>query len=240
MTTIDINTLTPEQKQAILSQMTPEELKTAAKTVENTKAENRKAYKDSVNEAVPTMINSLMNVSKALQDIKLEIFQGCKILLDFKADAYAIKQGQQSHSFTDSEGNGITYGFRVIDDWDDTVTAGEEIVKEVLESLIHDENSAMLVKTVNKLLKKDAKGNLKASRVLELRQIADEFKNERLIDGVDIIQKAYKPSRSSWFIEAWTTNPQGAKQSIPLSITSVDFPEGTNIEELFPNQKNEK
>jgi len=236
MEIINIHMLTAEQRQELLEIFPAEELKAAAKAAEASKIEARAAYKETVQDAVPDFIKTLLNISGMLSQAKLDLFQGCKILLDLKADAFSIKQGQQSHSFTDKDGNGITYGFRVIDDWDDSVTAGESIVKEVLESLIHDENSAMLVKTVNKLLKKDAKGNLKASRVLELRQVAEEFKNERLIDGVGIIQNAYKPSRSSWFIEAWTTNAQGVKHSIPLSITSVDFPEGTNIEELFPTE----
>lgn len=240
MTTIDFKALTPEQRAELLRNIPADELKAAARENESNKNDNRKAYKDTVNETVPLIIKSLLSVSDILQNTKLEVFQGCKTLLDFKSDAYAIKQGQQSHSWSDDKGNGVTYGFRIIDDWDDTVTAGESIVKEVLDSLINDENSAMLVKTVNKLLKKDAKGNLKASRVLELRQIAEEFKNERLIDGVDIIQKAYKPSRSSWFIEAWTTDAQGLKRSIPLSITTVDFPEGTVIENLFPIEKPEE
>ncbi|PTT24210.1 hypothetical protein DBR28_18600, partial [Chryseobacterium sp. HMWF028] len=81
---------------------------------------------------------------------------------------------------------------------------------------------------------KDAKGQLKSSRVLELRQLAEEFNDEKFKDAVEIIQDAYKPVRSAFFIEAYTTNPQGKKVFIPLSITAVDFPEGTNIQEIFP------
>lgn len=237
MTTIDINTLSPEERLKLLQSVAPEELKAAAKAVEAVKNESRATYKETVKESVPVFINTLLNISKMLSVAKLEVFQGLSILLEMKSEVYDIKQGQQGHSFSDDKGNGITYGFRVVDGWDDTVNAGIDKIKEVIESMAKDENSAKLVSTINKLLKKDAKGNLKSSRVLELRQLAEEFNDEKFTDAVGIIQDAYKPERSAFFIEAYTTNAQGKKEFIPLSITSVDFQAGTIIENLFPIEK---
>jgi hypothetical protein len=234
MTTIDLNSLSPEQIKEILNQVSPEELKNTLQEKENQKEKDRKAYKDLVNSSVPTLVGALAAVSEELSILKLDIFEGLKTLLDLKQDAYQVKQGQQTHTFTDDQGNGITYGFRVVDGWDDTVNAGIDKIKEVIESMAKDENSAKLVSTVNKLLKKDAKGHLKSSRVLELRQLAEEFNDDQFSDAVKIIQDAYKPVRSAFFIEAYTTNAQGKKVYIPLSITSVDFPDGTEIEDLFP------
>lgn len=234
MDTININTLTPEQRQELLQSISPEELKAAAKAAEASKSEARAAYKETVKDAVPGFINTLLNISGMLSKAKLDLFQGLNILLEMKSEVYDIKQGQQGHSFSDDRGNGITYGFRVVDGWDDTVNAGIDKIKEVIDSMAKDDNSAKLVTTINKLLKKDAKGNLKSSRVLELRQLAEEFNDDKFKDAVEIIQDAYKPVRSAFFIEAYTTNAMGKKVFIPLSITAVDFPEGTNIEEIFP------
>lgn len=234
MTTIDINALSAEQKAEFLKQFSADDLKAVLKTAEEQKSEDRKAYKESVNEAIPVAINALKSVSLALQLSKLDVFQTLKILLDLKASAFDVKQGQQSHTFSDDKGNSIIFGFRVNDGWDDTVNAGIDKIKEVIEGLSHDENSAKLVSAIDKLLKKDGKGNLKASRVLELRQLAKDFDDAKFNDAVEIISQAYKPVRSAFFIEGYTTDPQGKKQSIPLSITSVDFPEGTVIEDLFP------
>jgi hypothetical protein len=234
MKTIDFNTLTPEQRAELLKQADPAELKASLAEKEQRKAEDRKAYKESVNEAVPVFIKILKAISRDLSRAKKEIFEGLKFLLDLKAEAFDIKQGQQTHTFSDDKGNSIVYGFRVIDDWDDTVNAGIDKIKTVIDGLANDENSAKLVNAVNRLLKKDAKGNLKASRVLELERLADDFNDEKFFDAVDIIKKSYKPLRSSFFIEAYETDAQGKKQNISLSITSVDFPEGTVIEDLFP------
>ena len=87
---------------------------------------------------------------------------------------------------------------------------------------------------INRLLKKDAKGNLKASRVLELTRVAKEFDNPAFTDAVTIIAQAYRPQRSAFYIEANTLNEQGKKCNIPLSLSSVDFPPGTDIKHLFP------
>ncbi|WP_139423005.1 DUF3164 family protein [Chryseobacterium mulctrae] len=239
MTTIDIKALSPEQIKELLSQASPEDLKNTLQEKENQKDQDRKAYKELVNTAVPSLVGILLGLSQDLSIIKVTIFEGLRTLLDLKQDAYQVKQGQQSHSFTDDQGNGISYGFRVIDGWDDTVNAGIDKIKEVVESMAKDENSAKLVSVINKLLKKDAKGNLKSSRVLELRQLAVELNDEKFSDAVKIIQDAYKPIRSAFFIEAYTTDPQGKKVYIPLSITSVDFPEGTVIEDLFPLESEE-
>ena len=240
MSTIDFTQLTPEQKADFLKQLSPEELKSAVAAKVSQQDEDRKAYKEMVNEAVPSFIQVIKSTSEALAKVKLDIFEGLKFLLDQKAEAFQVKQGQQTHTFSDQEGNGITYGFRVVDGWDDTVNAGVDKIKQFLESLAQDENSAKLVTAINKLLKKDANGNLKSSRVLELRQLADEWKDEQFVDAVNIIQSAYRPVRSAFFIEAWYTNPQGKKVYYPLSISAVDFPEGTKIEDLFPIEKEQE
>ncbi|WP_157849260.1 hypothetical protein [Flavobacterium sp. Root420] len=46
-------------------------------------------------------------------------------------------------------------------------------------------------------MKKDAKGNLKGSRVLELQKLTKEFNIEEFTDGVEIIASSFKPVRSS-------------------------------------------
>ncbi|TYO83764.1 uncharacterized protein DUF3164 [Elizabethkingia miricola] len=240
MTTIDFNALTAEQRAELLKNIPADELKASIQAQTKQKDEDRKAYKEIVNEAVPQIVQVAKNLSTMLSQGKFDIFNSLRFLLDQKAEVFEIKQGQQSHTFSDDKGNGITYGYRSIDGWDDTVNAGIDIINEVIESFATDEKSAKLVTVINKLLKKDAKGNLKSSRVLELQQLADELAIERFTDGVNIIKNAYRPVRSAFFIESWYTNAQGKKEYYPLSISSVDFPEGTIIEDLFPIENTEE
>ena len=161
--------------------------------------------------------------------MKLDIFKGVTGLLELKDKAYGIKDEQRSHTFTTAAGDSITLGYRVNDGWDDTVGSGIAKVNQFIESLAKDEDSAKLVKTINQLLKKDAKGNLKSNRVIELDKLTKDFDNSEFTDGVEIIKAAYKPVASCYFIEASTKNANGKDVSIPLSISSVDFPEGTTL-----------
>ena len=164
-----------------------------------------------------------------MQKAKLETFKGVTDLLELKEKAYNIKDDQRSHTFTTENGDSLTLGYRVNDGWDDTVGTGIAKVGKFIDSLARDEESAKLVKTINQLLKKDNKGNLKSNRVIELQKLTEEFNDPEFTDGVDIIMKAYTPVKTCFFIEASTKDKQGKDVSIPLSISSVDFPEGTEL-----------
>ncbi|MBS9774999.1 MAG: DUF3164 family protein [Tenacibaculum sp.] len=217
-----------------LSNLSEKELKEELKNRKAQKENDRKAYKELVNESLPQIMMRIKGVSGDLQTAKLYLFESLKILLDTKCEVYDSQGENQSHTFSDEQGNTITYGFRVIDNWDDTVTVGIQKVRDFIQSLAKDDESAKLVHGINSLLKKDAKGNLKANRVIELTKWAEEIDNEQFTDAVNIIRKAYKPQRSTFFIDAYQTDAQGKRVNIPLSITSVDFPDGTDINSLFP------
>ncbi|MBT0527103.1 DUF3164 family protein [Riemerella anatipestifer] len=221
-----------------LSNLTAEELQAELDRRNQEKSEDRRAYKELVNQELVQIIEPLKVVEMHLRESKLYVFESLKSLLDLKSKAYDVKDTQQSHTFSDDKGNTITYGFRIIDGWDDTVTAGIDKVREFISSLAKDEATGKLVHAVNQLLKKDAKGNLKASRVLELTKLAEEFNDLNFTDAVNIIRQSYKPQRSAFFIDASYTDAQGKKVNIPLSISAVDFPEGTDIDSLFPVHEN--
>lgn len=213
------------QNLKLSEQFTEAQLMEALREKQKSRVEQRETYKALVNETVPKVVFDLAHVSEQLSKAKMKVFQYFENILELKSEAFDIKEKQRSHTFS-TETAEITIGYRIIDGWDDTVTAGEEKVKNFISSLAKDETSAALVETLFGFLKKDSKGNLKGSRVLELKQYTERFNNAELTDGVDIISKAYKPVRSSWYVEAYTINENGVKSSIPLAISSADFPTG--------------
>ncbi|KQX14435.1 hypothetical protein ASC72_18945 [Flavobacterium sp. Root420] len=77
------------------------------------------------------------------------------------------------------------------------MTIGIEKVQNYISSLSTSKGTPSLVKIVFNFLKKDAKGNLKGSRVLELQKLTKEFNIEEFTDGVEIIASSFKPVRSS-------------------------------------------
>jgi len=219
-----------------INELTEQQLEDALAAKRGAKERNREAYRSLVDSTVETTCKRLQSASTILSEIKAEIFENFKAVLALKEDVYSVKEAQRSHTFS-TDAYGITIGYRVIDGWDDSASAGVAKVKAFIGSLAKDENSAALVDTVFNLLKKDQAGNLRANRVIELQKMAGKFNNVEFTDGVNIIMNAYKPVRSCWFVEAWMIGNGGQKLNIPLSISSVDFPQG--FEFSLPEGKKE-
>ena len=217
-----------------LTQYSPAQLKAALQAQETKKEADRIAYKELVEQTVPKAIFKLAFASETLSKAKTEAFQYFENILQLKAEVFGVVEKQRSHTFS-FEGGEVQIGYRITDGWDDTVNAGIAKVEQYISSLAKDTETAALVDMVFNLLKKDAKGNLKGSRVLELQKLTAKFDNEEFSDGVDIISKSYKPVRSVWFVEAALVDENKVKTPIPLSISSVDFSEGYKFE--FYNEK---
>lgn len=223
--TITLDKLTPEQKKQLAAEFQAEQ--EAAKQKQK---DTRQAYKDLAKETVPGLFSILKNQSELLAVTKQRIFEAARDLVAIKLDAYGTKEGQQSHTFSNEDSTqAITIGYRVVDGWDDTLPTGMEKVKQFLQGRSTDKESKEMVEGINILLKEDKNGNLKSSRVIELQQWAEKINNELLSDGVRIIMEAYKPKKTCYFVEAKFANGTGQMENLPLSISSVDFPTGTEI-----------
>ena len=105
------------------------------------------------------------------------------------------------------------------DGYRDTVEDGINIVKEYISSLASDEKTKTLVDMVLRLLAKDQKGTLKASRIVQLRKVANDLGDERFLEGVKIIEESYQPEISKQFIRAEQKDENGAWKPIALGMT---------------------
>ena len=111
------------------------------------------------------------------------------------------------------------------DGYDDTVEEGIAKVKGYIESLATDPKSQQLVKMVMSLLQRSANGALKASRVVRLRKLADESGDANFLEGVKIIETAYRPAVSRTYIrcEKREIDENGGVvhdwEAIPLGMT---------------------
>lgn len=198
----------------------------AAKAAQQAKEERKKnldTYNAMIDEQVNETIPELQSVSEQLSMVKKAVFDNFQSLLDMKKDVMKItKDGQRSHTFTNSDGNfRIILGYHVLDNYKDTVQDGIDMVKEYITSLAESDETKSLVDMVLKLLSKDQKGNLKASRVLQLRQIAEKVNNEKFTEGVEIIMNSYAPTPSKKFIQAFAKNDKDEWEVIPLSLTDA-------------------
>lgn len=188
--------------------------------------DNREAYKQLVDETIESTIPELLNISDDIKTVKKTALENFKTVLEMKAEVMNRKPNkddeQRSHTFTNSEGNKrITLGVYVTDGYRDTVEDGIAIVKECIEELGQDDKSKALVKMVLKLLARDAKGTLKASRVVQLRKTAEDLGDKRILEGVQIIEESYQPAVSKQFIRAEIKDEIGAWVSVPLGMTEA-------------------
>lgn len=216
---VKLSELTTAQKAELMQQLEQEQ-KTEAQRISN----EREQYKELVNSAVLRNFETLKSLSNNIQHVKRIIFNEFDTLIAMKEELYNVKEGQRSHTFSSEDGSkSIKLGYRVRDRYDDTMSTGVAKVKQYLSTLAKDTESAELVEGITDLLKMDKNGNLKPSRVLELRRWANRNQDPIFLDGVNIIENSYKPVMSCQFIEVRYKDEQGREHSLPLSISAFDI-----------------
>lgn len=184
---------------------------------------DRETYRGLVDNTIETAIPTLLSLSKGIKETKSAVMDDFRAVIDMKSEVMKLaKDDQRSHTFTNSEGNKrITLGVYVTDGYRDTVEDGIVIVKEYIESLASDAKTKSLVSMVMRLLARDVKGTLKASRVVQLRKVAEESGDDRFMEGVQIIEEAYLPAVSKQFIRAEVKDVNGMWKVVPLGMTEA-------------------
>lgn len=185
--------------------------------------EDRDTYKKLVDEAIDAVFPSGQALAMLFGAAKKRIYESFMDVLELKADVYGINAGQQSHTWTHSNGKlRVILGDNMNDDYDDTVSVGIEKVKNYLSSLVDSEKTKVLVNTILRLLSKDkTSGTLKASRVIQLRKMAEESKDSEFVDGVKIIEDAYRPSPSRQYIKMFYKGAMNEWVPVPLGMTEA-------------------
>ena len=215
---MDIKNMTAAQRAELKAQLEAEE-----RAEKQKREDNIEAYKNSVDEFCRSKFACLQVLSEEMRRAKEEVFADAATLIKLKDELYDTKSDRHSNQFTTSDGRiTIALGNRTNDGWDDTVNVGVDKVKTFIRSLAKDDDSAALTEMVMNLLAKDRKGNLKASRVLQLREIARKSGYPELIEATDIIQSAYRPVDTCQFISVSYKDEKGVKQTLPLSLAAIE------------------
>lgn len=186
--------------------------------------QQRTDYAAMVDDEVRTTLPVLRELSDQIKTVKSTVFGNFDAILKMKSEVLGLtKDDQRSHTFTTSDSKfRLTLGVNTVDGYRDTVEDGIAMVKGYIQSLAKDETSQALVNAVLRLLSRDGQGNIKASRVLQLRKMAEETGDERFIEGVQIIEESYQPTETKKYIRAEYKNDKGAWVNIPLGMTDVE------------------
>lgn len=219
-TTVTMTEAEMAQFRAFQEAQKAEEAKAAAKQM-------REDYREMVDDAIESMMPGLQTMSECLTNHKKKVFEEFSAILEMKAEMFKMEKGEdlnnQSHTFTNSKGTmRIVLGNYVTDGYLDTADEGISKVQNYIQSLASDEKSQSLVKMVMRLLAKDAKGTLKASRIIQLRRMAEESGNAEFIEGVKIIEEAYQPQTSRTYLKAYVKDEKtNAWVQLPLGMTEA-------------------
>lgn len=202
MTTIDIKTLSPEDKAALA-----EQLKVDRKAAKIKREADLKSFKELSGEFVDKHIDPLVHHHEITGMLIEKLWNDYKPLQGLKKQIYGVKIDQQdSHTSTLEDGSAsITIGYNVTIGFDGTESAGVEKIKDFLKSLSTDEeNVKKLSAAVNTFLKPNAKtGMLNPSKIIELSKLRSEFNDERFDDGLEIIMNAQQRRQNSMYVSGW-------------------------------------
>jgi len=221
MERIDINQLTPEQREELIAMIEAEKVAKREK-----ERKEREAYEQLKDAQVRATFRELQQISSNLELAKRKVFEDFETILKMKKEVFGISDdrmlSQESHTFSTTDGAiSIIVGHNVVDSWDETVSIGIDRVNQWLTKLAKDEESAVLVGLIRDLLKPNKDGMLKANRILDLSKKADELGDRELIEAVEIIRAAYRPSRTSTYVKARYVDEQGKKQWLALSMSAI-------------------
>lgn len=219
-------------KERTMVEMTPEEKarfeafkeEEARRAEREAKRELRKQLQEMTDGVMGEAVAELKECSERLSGTKRKILETFSTLMELRKEVNeeAGKKEQDSFTFTNSEGTQrIRIGYNLNDNYLDQVEEGIAKVKAYLESLAKDEQSKELIALVLKLLARDQKGNLKASRVIQLGQLAEKSGDEEFQEGMRIIREAYRPIRTKLFIRCSLKEPEKEWQDIGLGISEV-------------------
>lgn len=218
METIDFTKLTPEQKRALRDQMDAEE-----RAATDAARKMREDYETLKDEQVKVSFKRLQNISLALEEEKVDIFNQFGSLLAMKKELHNLTDEQmelqQSHTFTTSKNDvSLIIGSNAIDGWTDDVNIGIQGINDWIDTKITDPDDRAIIRT---LLKPDKNGVLKANRVLELSNEAHKRGDKELIKHVDFVQSQYRPQKTSTYVKAKYKDANGVWQWLALTMSAV-------------------
>ena len=221
-----------DTKERTMVEMTPDEKaqfeafqkEQARKAQAEAKRNQRKQLQEMTDEVMADAVKQLVDCHLNLVETKKRVIETFSTLMELRKEVNeeAGKKEQDTFMFTNSEGTQrIRIGYNMNDNYLDQVEEGIAKVKAYIQSLAKDDASKELIELVLRLLARDQKGNLKASRVIQLGQLAEKSGNEDFQEGMRIIREAYRPIRSKLFIRCSIKEPEKEWVDIGLGISEV-------------------
>jgi len=235
---LSIADLTPEQVQALLSQLPPEMLKQAtnefAKSQAQLIAEKEKAYAELEAQVIPKIATDYLAWVEAGKLLKTAIFSELKSLIDLKFELVEFKdkavfsklRTQKSLTFNVAPFT-VRVGRRAKDTFNHDAKVGLAKIEEYINSThIAPAVSSLLIS----LIEKDKNGNLTPSSIMALqRNLYDEntksgVNDESFTEGVRLLIKSWRKKMTCFYAEVGKEDNLAKTVFEPGSFSAYELP----------------
>lgn len=198
---IDLNTLSPEEKKALKKTLEAER-----KEELRIEKEKKELLKTLENDVVLGQIDFFIDKRQDIEERIENLFKNIETAIELRAEVYGNKKREQdSHTFTLDDGSAsIKVGWNVRPSFNGTEAEGIVKIQAYMASLAGEtDNEKILMDMIKIFLKTDSQGNYDPKKVRELNSVRDRANSELFNDGMDIINEAMIDIRTSRYARGY-------------------------------------
>lgn len=214
MSTVDLSTLTVEELEQHLAKMKAE---SATK-----QALEKKQYESQRDDLVEDLCASALKTSQELSNFK----QFCHEKFDQQEEALENygklrKNSKGGFQLVTSCGRFRAVRTRATQPhWDERSQKAVELIVDFLETTIKKRDKK-LFSILFSFIKKNEKGELEYSRVMNLLQHRDKYSDPRWVEGLNLIQESYSSNLKGYQYEFYTKDAEEKWSRINLQFSSI-------------------
>lgn len=214
MSTVDLSTLSAEELEQALAKKKSED---AAK-----KASEKKQYEQERDNLVANLIGFAKKQAQSLSEFK-ELCHDSFDTMKERLDNYGALRANSKGGFAlvSSCGNFKAVRTRATQPhWDERSQKAVELIVDFLETTIKKRDKK-LFSILFSFIKKNEKGELEYSRVMNLLQHRDKYNDPRWVEGLNLIQESYSSNLKGYQYEFYTKDEEEKWSRINLQFSSI-------------------
>lgn len=210
MNTIDINALTPEQREELQRQLREQALKD--------QQQKKESYLSLKNESIVFLCTKAKRLHEYLKDFKRLSFENMDTLHELLRE-YSGRASDSKGSFKiESENFKIEYCVQGRGTYDERATEAERFIFEFIEGRYSGD---VATKEFILSLLERKNGDLDHNNIQKLYQYEDKFDDETFSRACALFRESYNYAHSKDYIRFYEKNKQGKWQNIVLQFSAV-------------------
>ncbi len=216
--TVDINSLTPEQFKALQKQY-EEKLKAERERRE----QDRNALLSLEDEAVTNMMSEVETLSLAIVNFKQKCIHKLEPLMKMKTELGKAADKQKSFSFKAKDGSAkVVIDYNETTKYDDGIHAGVELASQWLKEKAEESDEArMMTSIIEDLLGKSRGGTYSAENLWTFVNAAEDYDVPLLKMAAESVKRSLYKEMTSVSVKVFKKDEFGQMKQLPLSATKA-------------------